>query len=210
MTTYPQTWSTLDQSDEEPISAGQIAYFRQRFRNRIHEVILRRFLTEREKFGLTRIKLAKRLARRPEQITRWLSAPGNITLDTVSDLLLAMNAEVDPKVVNWSDDQTRLLSDLPCGLFSSTEFAASPRGTSRQASALGAIQTDILRVPKSRSSHQLIELTQRVVDHAPSFNRRSSSRGIDDDYPRTGSTSLAQDSRDTARNVPILGRTGLT
>ncbi len=59
------------------------------------------FLAEGQGSGLTRSKLAKRLGKRPEQITRWLAAPGNLTLDTISDLLLTMNAEIDPKVAAW-------------------------------------------------------------------------------------------------------------
>lgn len=98
MPTFPRTWSTSEPLSEEPITVGQIAYFRERFRNQIHEVVLGCFLAEGQGSGLTRSKLAKRLGKRPEQITRWLAAPGNLTLDTISDLLLAMNAEIDPKV----------------------------------------------------------------------------------------------------------------
>jgi hypothetical protein len=59
----------------------------------MHESILRIFI-ELKKSGLTKAELSKRLGRAPEQITRWLAAPGNLRLDTVSDLLLAMNHEL--------------------------------------------------------------------------------------------------------------------
>ena len=44
-----------------------------------------------EEEGFSRADLARKLRARPSQITRWLSSPGNWTLDTISDLLLAMS-----------------------------------------------------------------------------------------------------------------------
>jgi hypothetical protein len=61
--------------------------------------VLRCFLEASEEGGLTKAIVAKRLRKGPEQITRWLGAPGNWTLNTVSDLLLAMNCEVDIAIV---------------------------------------------------------------------------------------------------------------
>jgi hypothetical protein len=76
-----------------PIPAPTLAYFRERFRNRLHQLVLKEFI-RRETAGLKRAVLAKRLGKRSEQITRWLGAPGNWTLDTVSDLLLGMGREL--------------------------------------------------------------------------------------------------------------------
>lgn len=64
-------------------------YFQERFRNRLYDLIIREF-KEKSESGLTKKQLAARLQKRPEQITRWLAAPGNLTLDTVSDLLLGI------------------------------------------------------------------------------------------------------------------------
>lgn len=41
--------------------------------------------------------------RDPAQITRWLSAPSNLQLDTISDLLLAMGAEMDHSIVRFAE-----------------------------------------------------------------------------------------------------------
>jgi hypothetical protein len=69
---------------------AKLGYFRERLRNRIHQFILRQFMAK-QKEGLTQADIARILGRRPEQIHRWLGVPGNWTLDTVSDLLLAIS-----------------------------------------------------------------------------------------------------------------------
>ena len=76
------------------LSPGTLSYFRERLRNRLHQLVLREFMRRENAGELTRADLARRLSKRPEQITRWLGAPGNWTLDTVSDLLLGMGMEL--------------------------------------------------------------------------------------------------------------------
>ncbi len=93
MTLSPRTLLTCAISEDEPLTIAQCSYFRARFRSRIHEAMLRIFLDEKSK-GLTKATLARRLGKAPEQITRWLASPGNLRLDTVSDILLAMRHEL--------------------------------------------------------------------------------------------------------------------
>lgn len=115
MSIFPKKWSTLDSSSEEQLSAGQLGYFRARLRNAIHEAVLGKFIHEYESNGLTKARLAKRLGKRPEQITRWLAAPGNWTLETVSDLLLAMNSELRVEAAPWAEQSARNYAhDLIC------------------------------------------------------------------------------------------------
>jgi hypothetical protein len=77
------------------VSVAKLAYFRERLRTRIHQFILREFISK-QRDGFTQADLARMLDRRPEQIHRWLGAPSNWTLDTVSDLVLAISkAELD-------------------------------------------------------------------------------------------------------------------
>lgn len=83
--------------DGEKISIGTLSYFRERFRDRLYDVVLDEFFKQEEETGLTRAEVARRIGRRPEQITRWFGAPGNWTLETVSDLLLAI-AKSEPDV----------------------------------------------------------------------------------------------------------------
>lgn len=42
---------------------------------------------------------AAALEKDPAQITRWLSAPSNFELDTLSDILLALGAEMEHRIV---------------------------------------------------------------------------------------------------------------
>lgn len=90
---YPTTSvtsMTLEiRSDSAVLSAGTRAYFQERLRGRLYDLVI----DQVEKYsarGGTRAGLAKRVGKRPEQITRWLSGPGNLTLDTLSDLLLGL------------------------------------------------------------------------------------------------------------------------
>jgi hypothetical protein len=74
----------------DPISDGTLEHFRNRFRERLYELVLSEYRKQAEK-GMTKSHIAHRINRRPEQITRWLGAPGNWTLETVSDLLLVIS-----------------------------------------------------------------------------------------------------------------------
>lgn len=80
-------------------TARDIFYYRRRLKNRIFARLSSFFAEEANRTGLTKRDLALRLDKDPAQITRWLSGPSNLTLDTLSDLLLAMDAEADPPVI---------------------------------------------------------------------------------------------------------------
>lgn len=83
--------------DDDEIPLGTLSYFRERFRDRLYDLVIEEFLKQDAETGLTRADVARRIGRRPEQITRWFGAPGNWTLETVSDLLLAI-ARAEPEV----------------------------------------------------------------------------------------------------------------
>ncbi len=53
---------------------------------------MRLFLEQQEQQGLTQKVIAERMEVHPSRINRLLADPANLTLDTISDLLLAMNA----------------------------------------------------------------------------------------------------------------------
>lgn len=74
---------------EDTIRPYWLSYFREFNRGRVHEQLLELFDAWKAR-GNNRASLAKKLDRRPEQVTRWLSSPTNFEIDTVSDIALAM------------------------------------------------------------------------------------------------------------------------
>lgn len=82
----------------------EIFYFRQRFKNRVFNRLAEFFAQEAAERGVTKKTIAERLGKDPAQITRWLSGPGNLTMDTLSDLLFAMGAEPEPpQIVRFAE-----------------------------------------------------------------------------------------------------------
>lgn len=86
-----------------PVSERDIYYYRQRAKNRIFELLTSFFAEEAERTGVTKRDIAERLRRDPAQITRWLSSPSNLTIDTISDLLLSLGAEMDYSVGKFAE-----------------------------------------------------------------------------------------------------------
>jgi hypothetical protein len=79
--------SSLEDAPIDPVTLG---YFHGLAQDEAHETVLALFLEMAKTDSVTRAFLARRLDKSPEQITRWLAAPGNWTLDTFANLLLAM------------------------------------------------------------------------------------------------------------------------
>lgn len=90
-------------SKTNPMSRRDVGYYRQRQKNRVFTELVQFFAEEAERRGVTKKDLATALSKDPSQITRWLSAPSNFELDTVSDILLALGAEMDHKIVRFED-----------------------------------------------------------------------------------------------------------
>jgi transcriptional regulator with XRE-family HTH domain len=88
-----QVTNELSQGHDGPeVSEAKRVYFQRRLRGRLFDFIRDRFDSE-EANGLTQAKLARRIGKSPEVINRWLSAPSNLTLDTISDLMIGIRAE---------------------------------------------------------------------------------------------------------------------
>ena len=82
---------------------SDIHYSRQRFKNRVFTQIVR-FVTERcEEEHFSRKELADALQKDAGQITRLLTKPSNLTLETISDLLTLFDAEMDTRIVRFKD-----------------------------------------------------------------------------------------------------------
>ena len=85
------------------VSLKTLGYLRAQFKNRLHQLVIAEF-EKREEAGFTKAELARRIHKKPEQITRLLGAPGNWTLDTVSDLLLGMGGRLSYSFDPFSSD----------------------------------------------------------------------------------------------------------
>lgn len=82
-----QTTTLSKPEDNKPIPVGSLGYFRARNRHRLYSLVIDEF----ERSGISQATLARRLRKSPEVICRWLGAPGNWRLDTISDLLFAID-----------------------------------------------------------------------------------------------------------------------
>jgi len=83
-------------SKVEALSKRDVYYYRRRFVNRVFSALANFFAEEAKVHGATKSKIAKRLGVDPSQITRWLAHPNNLTLESISDILLALDAEAEP------------------------------------------------------------------------------------------------------------------
>ena len=107
-----------------PIPAEKMVYFRARLRQRLYSFLLAKFAQLEKERSFTKKALAERIGRDPAQITKWLGNPGNLEMDTLSDLLLGMKKEllftdrdIDEKVVTrdmelWISN-ARLIASAP-------------------------------------------------------------------------------------------------
>jgi transcriptional regulator with XRE-family HTH domain len=86
--------------DSEPISESSLVYLQERVRGRFFDFLIGRFEEARER-GLNQAKLARRIRKSPEVISRWLGAPSNLTLDSITDLLAGIAAE-EPEFLSSS------------------------------------------------------------------------------------------------------------
>lgn len=89
-------------SSKNVVNPKDVYYFRQRQKNKVFQSVIAYFAKLAEHEGLTKKDLAERLQKDPAQITRWFSGPSNWTLDTISDLLLAMDAEMQYSITPFS------------------------------------------------------------------------------------------------------------
>lgn len=133
-------------SDPSQLSRKQVGYYRARLRSRVHQLVLGQYRKLEEK-GLTRAELARRLHKRPEVITRLLGAPGNWTLDTISDLLLGMGYEPDLSLARLGKYARAPSADIPPQLASVHTAKVlpgvpTPQGAQNSPGGLGRLGDD--------------------------------------------------------------------
>lgn len=88
----------------EPKSIRDMAYYQQRYRNRVFMKLVSWVNDQAQKQHLTQKDIAERIRKDPAIISRLLNNPTNLTLDTISDILLAFDAEAEPpEIVLFQD-----------------------------------------------------------------------------------------------------------
>jgi transcriptional regulator with XRE-family HTH domain len=81
-----------------------ISYYRQRYKNRFHAKLVSWINETAQRDHVTQKDIAERLNKDPAAISRLLSEPSNLTLETVSDILLAFDAEAEPpEIIEFRD-----------------------------------------------------------------------------------------------------------
>jgi hypothetical protein len=131
----------MENISKSNISDRDIFYFRQRQKNRVFSQMATFFSEEAEEFGTTKRILAERLGRDPAQITRWLSEPNNITLDSISDLLLSMGAEMEYRIAKLSErHQSNTVHHVMADVLAHKKQRALKKGTLKSLSHVGDIQ----------------------------------------------------------------------
>jgi transcriptional regulator with XRE-family HTH domain len=89
----------------DPKSLREIAYYQQRYRNRVFAKLVTWITEQAQKQQLTKKDIAERIRKDPGLISRLLGGPSNLTLDTISDLLLAFDAEAEPPEIMLFKDK---------------------------------------------------------------------------------------------------------
>lgn len=115
MLTYP-TSSLSKPTGSEQVPAGALSYMRTRLRLRLHSLVLKEFAGS----GLSQADLARRLGKKPELVCRWLAAPANFRLSTLSDLLFAINGGEVVDQIQYPLDQAARNDSLPEWLIDDT------------------------------------------------------------------------------------------
>ena len=85
--------------NNEKISDNEIDYICHLFRNRIYGNLISAFAKAHKETGVSRADICKRVNFDRSQITRLLSQPSNLQIDTICKYLLSIGATLDTEVV---------------------------------------------------------------------------------------------------------------
>lgn len=142
MNTLPTT-SLSKPIGADQLPAGTLAYMRTRLRRRIHSLILKEFAGS----GLSQADLARRLGKKKsDQVCRWLAAPVNFRLSTLSDLLFAINGGEIVDQMQYPLDQAARNDSLPEWLINDKDMDVTPQTPQETTIKTGSTNTAMHRV----------------------------------------------------------------
>jgi transcriptional regulator with XRE-family HTH domain len=95
MTTSGQMEFLSEILEWKPIPQDTMVYFSERLRHRLHAAILDAFSYRAQEKGFKQADLARRIHKTRAQIGRWLSTQSNLTLDSISDLMVGLGMDFD-------------------------------------------------------------------------------------------------------------------
>jgi hypothetical protein len=98
-------------SPKDRISKRNVFYYRARLKNNVFHEVLEKFYALSKEGRLNKKQIADALDKDAGWVTRQFAAPANWTLDTVSDLLLAMDAELEVKAVGLEEKRQKLAEE---------------------------------------------------------------------------------------------------
>nr|WP_306267616.1 helix-turn-helix transcriptional regulator [Pararhizobium sp. IMCC3301] len=100
MTTLPKTQLMFNEKGR--VKLGLLGYARQNLRNRAFNLLHK----EIRAAELSQVEICRRTGKDKSQLSRILGAPNNITLDTLSDLFLAITGkQLDIRLFSEDEDQ---------------------------------------------------------------------------------------------------------
>jgi transcriptional regulator with XRE-family HTH domain len=165
----------------KPVPEDTLVYFRERLRDRLHSAILKAF-AQRQSDGLRQKDLAERIHRTRAQITRWLSAASNITLDSISDLMVGLGMDFDE--FPFTPIEETIAPSEHSGIESGEVVDRLLKTVTESPRIIGA---DLLAIKGLEQSEHLGGATKEVETLQRQMRRQSNTNDYTDEYRQRAS-----------------------
>lgn len=140
---------------DNPVSDRTFGYVSAYTRQELHGLVLKAF----REAGISQVTLAKRMGKRPEQISRLLAAPGNWTIDTAAELLFAIDGSLTRIERRWP------LKETPTNSWSaSSDIASSGASSSASSRASSGTAMVTTRAQSTQSGRFTVKQVEQSVE----------------------------------------------